>query len=71
MHDSASHGADAFRSLAMSWRDVPIEVTTPTGPLDPVGKLLPPSLRNFKVLTELTWDELHEVAFPERKRERV
>jgi len=29
----------------------PIEVTTPTGPLDPLGKLLPPALRNFKVLT--------------------
>jgi hypothetical protein len=63
-HDSASHGADAFRSLAMSWRDVPIEVTTPTGPLDPLGKLVPPALRNFKVLTQLSYDELHEVAFP-------
>src|SRR6476646_10511524 len=70
-HDSASHGADAFRSLAMSYRDVPIEPALPDGPYDPVGKLLPPSVRDFKCLTELTYDELHEVAFPERRRERV
>ena len=70
-HDSASHGADAFRSLALSYKDVPIEPALPDGPYDPVGKLLPPALRNFKCLTELTYDELHEVAYPERRRERI
>ena len=70
-HDWASHGADAFRSLAMSYRDVVIEPEVPDGSYDPVGKLLPPSLRDFKCLTEMSYDELHEVAFPERRRERV
>ncbi len=52
-HDQYSHGADAFRSLAMIYREVPIE-TTPVGPLNPRGEVIPIEnlRRNFKVLTE-------------------
>ena len=70
-HDRASHGADAFRSLALSYRDVPIEVQPPDGPYDPLGKLIEPKPREWKYLQEMSYDDLHEAAFPERRRERV
>jgi hypothetical protein len=59
-HDAYSHGADAFRSLAMIYR-APIEAK-PEGPLNPRGEVVPiKSLRrDFKVLSEMTYDE----AFP-------
>jgi hypothetical protein len=36
-HDTASHGADAFRALAMTYRDIPVEAKE-TGPYDPQGR---------------------------------
>src|SRR6476646_4175174 len=66
-HDSASHGADAFRSLAMSYRDVPIEAKPPDGPYNPLGKLIEAKPRDWKYLIEMNYDDLHEAAFPERR----
>ena len=38
-HDAASHGADAFRSFAMTYRDIKVEAK-PEGRRDPAGRLL-------------------------------
>jgi hypothetical protein len=71
-HDAASHGADAFRSLAMVYRDVPIEAK-PEGLRDPVGRVIPIKSirRDFKVLTEMTYDEFAPLCPRQRRRERV
>jgi hypothetical protein len=51
-------GLLTFRSLAMTYRDIPIEAK-PEGLRDPHGRVIPiKSLqRNFAVLTEMTYDE--------------
>ena len=72
-HDQYSHGADAFRSLAMIYRDVPIEAK-PVGPVTPRGEIIPiQSLqRNFKVLTEMSYEEFAPLHGPRRRRrERI
>jgi hypothetical protein len=71
-HDAASHGADAFRSLAMIYRDIPIEAK-PEGVCDPSGRVIPiKSLqRDFKVLTEMSYDEFAPLERKQRHRVRI
>jgi hypothetical protein len=57
-HDWASHGADAFRALAMSYRDVTIEAK-PDGPRDPLGRIIETKPRTWKYLSEMNYDEFH------------
>jgi hypothetical protein len=59
-HDSASHGADAFRALAMTYKDVPVEAEEVPVVYSPVGDEIEVKPRGFKVLPEYTWDEFHE-----------
>jgi len=59
-HDAASHGADAFRGLAMTYRDIPPEAEPYTGPLTPQGKPMPWTPRKFLFLYEMTWEQFHE-----------
>jgi hypothetical protein len=71
-HDAASHGADAFRSLAMIYREVPIEAK-PEGPRNPQGRVIPIKsiTRNFAVLTEMSYDEFAPLGRKHGRRERV
>jgi hypothetical protein len=62
-HDAASHSADAFRALAMSWRDVQVEAK-PEYRLDPAGRPIKP-FPKFKCLSEMTWDEFHKATHTE------
>jgi hypothetical protein len=70
-HDWASHGSDAFRALAMSYKDVVIEPVLPPDPLDPFGNRIVSKPRDWAYLQEMTYDQLHEAAYPERRRERI
>jgi hypothetical protein len=73
-HDSASHGADAFRSLAMTYRDIPVEAKPYDGPYDPLGDPIEPKPRTWKYLAEMTYDEFHRETGSEigkRARRRV
>jgi hypothetical protein len=56
-HDWTSHATDAFRYLAMAWRERVKPVVVLPQPL-------------FKPLNEITWDELEEFERPDRQ-ERV
>jgi hypothetical protein len=73
-HDAASHGADAFRALAMTYQDIPIEVKV-EGPLDVQGRPIPMAPRKWKYLSEMTFDEFHKATGTElgnsRRRDRV
>jgi hypothetical protein len=71
-HDGASNGADAFRSLAMVYRDIPIEAK-PERLRDPHRRVIPiKSLtRNFSVLTEMSYDEFAPLGRKRGRRERV
>lgn len=55
-HDWASHGADAYRYLAMSWRAIPVEVE--------------PEPKPIQGISEMTWDQLMSRQIPDR-RERA
>jgi len=57
-HNWASHGADAFRYLSLSWR----------APAKPEKPKEPPV---FKSIPELTYDEFMELEAPANRRERV
>ena len=69
-HDGASHGADAFRSLAMTYRDIKIEAK-PEGPRDPLGRIIETAPRKWKYLSEMTYDEFIGTKDQERQRVRV
>ena len=70
-HDAASNGADAFRSLAMVYRDVPIEAKAEVQ-RDPLGRVIETKPRTWKYLTEITYDELAPFqGARQRRRERV
>ena len=56
-HDWTSHAADAFRYLAMAWRERAKPEPAPPRPL-------------YKPMEEITWDELEELEGEERQ-ERV
>jgi hypothetical protein len=65
-HDSASHGADAFRYLAMAYKDIPVEPLPYTGPRDPRGKPLVLSPFSGETLSArgrstMTWDTFHRL----------
>lgn len=71
VHDWTSHLADAFRYLALAWREQrPKEpekyAEVVQAPRHLVGLKAPP-----KVLTEMTYDEFHKAVEPARRRERV
>ena len=53
LHDWASHGADAFRYLAMSWREV---MSAEDAPPDPIAELLKPR----------TWDDVWQMHVEEQ-----
>jgi hypothetical protein len=74
-HDSASHGADAFRALAMTYKDVPVEAEEPQAYYAPCD-VCPMKPRAWKVLTEMSYDDFHkatgtELCKPRHRRERV
>jgi hypothetical protein len=54
LHDWTSHTADAFRYLAMAWRELAPEPKAKNEPL--------------KGVTDMTWNELMEVSAPKRER---
>jgi len=70
-HDHNSHYADSFRYLAVSHRDVPVEPVLPKDPLDPFGNTITSKPREWKYLTEMTYQELIDKQDYERRRERV
>ena len=71
-HDWASHGADAFRSLAMIYRDVPVAPEKPKAPLNPLGRVIEHKQRNWKFLQEMTYNEFAPLGGPRwRRRQRV
>ena len=53
LHDWASHGADAFRYLAMSWREV---MSAEDAPPNPIAELLKPR----------TWDDVWQMHVEEQ-----
>ena len=69
-HDAASHGADAFRSLAMVYRDVPIKAK-PRGPRDPSGRVIETKPRTWKYLSEMSLDEFMATRKKERNSVRI
>jgi hypothetical protein len=74
-HDAASHGADAFRALAVSWRDVAVEAKPEFAGYDPSGRAIPAPPK-FEFLHGMTYARHHEVTHSElwrktRRRERV
>jgi hypothetical protein len=75
-HDSASHGADAFRALAMTYKDVPVEAEEPKQVYYAPADVIPMKPRTWKVLSEMSFDELHEalgnqLGGKRRRHERV
>jgi hypothetical protein len=77
-HDSASHGADAFRALAMVHRDVPVEAEEPKEVYYAPADVIPMKPRTWKCLGEpgFTYDDYHKITKSEignkvRRRERV
>jgi hypothetical protein len=74
-HDAASHGADAFRALAMSWTDVQVEADPQYAGYDPSGGPIP-KFPQLEFLQGMTWQRFHELTHTElgrtrRRRERV
>jgi hypothetical protein len=70
LHNWASHGADAFRTLAMAWRESAIERAKAPDIVDPAGRGKILGARP-KVLSEMTYDEfapLHGPRGPRRTR---
>ena len=74
-HDSASHGADAFRALAMTYRDVPVEAEEPKQVYYAPADVIPMKPRSWKTLDQLSYDEFFSAIGKElgkaRRRERV
>jgi hypothetical protein len=54
----------------MTYRHIKIEAK-PEGPRDPLGRIIETKLRDWKYLSEMTYDEFHAIADQERRRERV
>jgi hypothetical protein len=61
-HDSASHGADAFRYLALQWREVRPDPIRPEMPAEIAKRLTKPRtfaemIRDYEAEVELEFDE--------------
>jgi len=68
---SEDHVADEVRYACMSRPYTPTRKEVFVGQRDPFGHPVQQKPRDWKYLIEMNYDDLHEVAFPERRRERV
>jgi len=67
LHNWASHGADAFRTLAMAWRESTLEKSKAPDIVDPSGRGKVLGSRP-KVLSEMTYDEFAPLGGPRSRR---
>ena len=70
LHNWASHGADAFRTLAFAWRQRMVEKPKAPDIVDPAGRGRILGKRP-KVLSEMTYDEFAPLGGARSRRDRI
>jgi hypothetical protein len=70
-HDSNSHAADAFRYLAVSYRELRPEHEKPPAIYSPTGEAIPQKPRDWKYLIEMSYDDFHKATGSEIGKKRL